>query len=102
MNDLFGTQERQAIALARAKDPETSKDAARKMVESGELSRQEKWTLEQIQNSMLGNFTAFELARGIKDRLYYIIQRRLSGLRDKGKIELTGDRRDGCQVWRLL
>ena len=102
--------------IAHRGDPETSYEAGQKMIDSGELSRQEQWVLEQIQNSMLGEFTALELARGIKDNLYSKIQRRLSGLRTKGKIERLNTeggvyientdqelkKRDGCAVWRLL
>ena len=102
MENLFAETVETARALARTCDPQTSKDAALKMVKSGALNRQEQWVLRQIENSMFPDFTALEIARGIKDKYYYIIQRRLSGLNDKGKIELTGERRDGCRVWRLV
>jgi len=95
--------------LSHTNDPETSKEAAVKMVKSGALSREEKEVLNAIklhlswrkQFDESEDFTAKEVHyyRGLN---YYKIQRRLSGLRNKGKIERTGDKRDGCCVWRLL
>ena len=102
-----------AIALALTVGPNTSKEAAVKIVKSGELSRQEKVVLNAIKshlsfseyNIFPDDFTAKEInySRGIN---YYIIQRRLSGLHDKDKIEPVWQgnkklRRDGCRVWRL-
>lgn len=97
------------LPYAHTKDPQTSFDAGEKMVESGALSRQELRVYEGILRyyrdvSDERTFTAKELAYwniafGLN---YYLIQRRLSGLRNKGKIERTGDKRDGCCVWRLV
>lgn len=116
--------------LCHKSDPETSKGAADKMVKSGALSRQEDevWRIicgitENVQHddgyARLGakDFTAKELTlfSGLD---YYTIQRRLSGLCDKGKIERIQstdrgellyyksggpiyNKRDGCCVWRL-
>lgn len=104
----------EAKALARTNDPQTSKDAAEKMVKSGALSRQEKEVLDNIHRFMRArafyfeelNFTAKELYlwSGLN---YHLIQRRLSGLEDKGKIDVVWERlkikrRDDCRVWRLL
>lgn len=94
--------------LSHTNDPATSYAAAKEMVESGKLNRQE----QEIWSAFLGlrgcwgwnGCTAKELARymsGGNERNYYTIQRRLSGLHNKGKIERTGEKRDGCCVWRL-
>ena len=114
MRDICGTQERQAIALARTNSPQTSKDAAEKMVESGELSRQEKMIYEAIQDYQHSNddFTTKDIAKFMESSMYIwhedyhkayeICRRRFSGLFNKSKIILTGERRNGCRVWRLL
>ncbi len=98
-----------AQKLARTENPQTSKDAAEKMVKSGELNRQEKRVYDAITRySMchsIKEFTTKNVAIWMLPMPYYkaydICRKRFSGLRDKGKIELTGGRRDGCQVWRL-
>lgn len=97
-----------AKTLCHKSDPETSHEAAEKMVKSGKLSRQEKMVFRGIRHHLIGghreDFTALELARwmiGDFPKNYYIIQRRLSGLHRKGKIERTGKKRDGYCVWRL-
>lgn len=92
-------------------DPETSREAAEKMIESGALSAQEEWVYRKLLCflSAQEDFTAKELAHWITNwqtqydytYIYQIIQRRLSGLHRKGKIKRTGDKRDGCMVWRL-
>ena len=124
MNDICRTQERQAMALARTNDPQTSKDAAKRMVESGKLSRQEKMIYEAIRGYVRThtkeNFTTKDIARWIQwntmpyDKAYDICRKRFSGLEDKHKIKLvwlgcdekTGKhiykRRDNCRVWRLV
>lgn len=99
--------------LSHTGDPETSYKAADRMIESGKLSRQERavWKvicdittnhqLESYACSGAEDFTAKELSNwsGID---YYTIQRRLSGLRHKGKIEHTGEKRNNCCVWRII
>lgn len=82
-------------------DPITSYEAGDKMIESGKLTEQENLVLYAINHYYAGNdFTARELSKynGLD---YYLIQRRLSGLHRKGKIEHTGEKRGGCMVWRL-
>ena len=100
----------QAKTLARSNDPETSKAAAVKMVKSGMLNRQEQQVWEAILCLAVHapypectdiSFTAKEVS-AVSSVDYYTIQRRLSSLHYKGKIELTGARRDGCRVWRLI
>lgn len=86
-------------------DPATSRDAAAKMIKSGKLARQEREVLRTIENRssygfVYSDFTAKELSAWDNSD-YFVIQRRLSGLRRKGKIERTGQKRDGCCVWRL-
>ena len=99
--------------LARTNGPQTSKDAARKIVESGELNRQEKWVYNLIMKYVNSHplerdktFTTKDIAgwtRAVSyDKAYEICRRRFSGLFNKFKICLTGERRDGCRVWRLL
>jgi len=108
--------------LARTNDPQTSKDAAEKMVKSGALSWQEKMVLLAITRYWKDEFTTKEVAKymSIKSvmpyyKAYDICKRRFSGLERHGKIELvvregithwpSGEpvykRRDGCRVWRL-
>jgi len=92
-----------AKTLAHKGDPQTSLEAADKMVKSGKLSRQEDLVLRYIkgwnETVNANKFTAKNLAFCGID--YYVVQRRLSGLHNKGKIERTGEKRDGCCVWRL-
>jgi hypothetical protein len=97
--------------LCRTNDPETSKVAAEKMVESGKLNHQEKEILDKIQ-SIPGSamksfdFTTKDIALRMLNypyhKAYDICRKRFSGLRDKGKIETTGDVRESCRVWRLV
>jgi len=92
--------------LSHTNDPQTSFDAAGRMIKAGKINRQENRVLQAIkiyQNHLhYKDFTARELAKAASSWLdYYTIQRRLSGLRNKGKIERTGEKRDGCCVWRL-
>ena len=121
MRDLFYSQYGLACRpLSHTRDPGTSYDAADRMVKSGELSRQEQEILNVIvhyHNRFGGiTFTAKEIASWTEDSpiwnyiTYYTIQRRLSGLRNKGKIERISinnngnppwERRNGCCVWRL-
>jgi len=92
------------FTLAHRNDPQTSYDAAEKMVKSGALNRQEERVLDAIKcyvcHSCKYNFTAKDIFAS-STFSYYTIQRRLSGLHHKGKIERTGEKRDGCCVWRL-
>ena len=103
MDDLFGTQERQAMALARANDPDTSKAAAVKMVESGNLTKQQESVLNIIIHYSKNHkdFTPLELTDGHRTTLYFAIQRRKNELENKGCIETTGEVRNGMEVWRL-
>ncbi len=92
-----------APPLAHKNDPITSYEAADKMIKSGKLSKQEEeiyCAILRIYAPINCEFTAKQLSdtTGIN---YYTIQRRLSGLRQKSKIERTGEKRDGCCVWRL-
>ena len=105
--------------LARSNNPQTSKDAAEKMVKSGELSRQEKMVYDAIlgcvHNHTKKDFTTKDIAAWLNwlsihnyfyDKAYDICRKRFSGLERKGKIEIVWERcdykrRDGCRVWRL-
>jgi len=87
--------------LFHKSDPETSREAAEQMVKSGKLTEQENFIHYVIEvHRGHKSFTAKELAKDSGED-YYIIQRRLSGLHRKGKIERTGEKRNGCCVWRL-
>lgn len=109
--------------LFHRNDPETSYEAADRMVKSGALSRQEQKVyakivlyLDRIRFPRNKGITAKELAH-LSGLNYYTIQRRISGLRDRGKIERIQigqerigatdlfkpiyKKRDGCCVWRL-
>lgn len=93
--------------LARTNNPQTSKDAAEKMVKSGALSRQEKEVLYIIEIwHSDSDFTTKDIAVKMLGYPYYkaydICRKRFSGLFNKFKIVLTGERRDSCRVWRLL
>ena len=100
--------------LSHTGDPETSYIAADKMVKSGALNKQEwdiMFAIRRYKNVYAcdmksfcpehEDFTARELSNysGIN---YYTIQRRLSSLRHKGKIERTGEKRNGCAVWAVI
>lgn len=103
--------------LARDKDPMTSHLAAEKMVESGALSEQENqvfcWIVAYLKVNQKKDFTPKELVWWRYANKYHVIERRLSGLRNKGKIErlaedgtkwIEGKKqmiREGCCVWRL-
>lgn len=103
--------------LARDKDPMTSHIAAEKMVNSGKLNQQENDVYHRAIQYVAyfrnpNDFTAKEISAGSAID-YYTVQRRLSGLRNKGKIERLNTeggawvegqelmKRDGCCVWRL-
>ena len=84
--------------LAHTDDPQTSKDAAEKMVKSGALNRQEQWVYNLIVRYVNShpldcdkNFTTKDIAHWTYavayDKAYDICRKRFSGLRDKGKIE---------------
>lgn len=109
--------------LSHTTDPQTSYDAADKIVKSGKLSKQEQEVYKEIilyeerirylkpypENK---GITAKEIAN-CSDLNYWMIQRRLSGLRAKGKIERLAKGgtkweegkkqmiRDGSCAWRL-
>jgi len=97
------TLEQEANRLCHRNDPDTSRDAAKEMIVSGRLNRQEQEVYNDIRRYIIDcnhtNFTAKELA--VDYHNYFVIQRRLSGLYDKDKIEKTGERRAGCKVWGL-
>lgn len=99
--------------LAHTGDVATSFEAADGMIESGKLNKQEQavWKVicdittnhqfETYACSGAEDFTAKELSNW-SGTDYYTIQRRLSGLFHKGKIERTGEKRNGCCVWRIV
>lgn len=93
--------------IAHRDDPQTSYDAGDRMIELRKLQKQENevWVTILYDYEHSGkwhgyDFTAKEISRTYHLG-YYVIQRRLSGLHRKGKIERTGEKRNGCCVWRL-
>ena len=95
-----------ARVLVHTKDPLTSYKAAEEMIESGKLSYQENQVWQWINSYLYANqkddFTAKELVWWRYSNKYHVIERRLSGLHRKDKIERTGEKRDGCCVWKLV
>lgn len=103
--------------LARKNDPETSKDAARKLVESGRLTKQE-WLVYDVlkRHARSAGYTAKELAYLMNDKQYagnkyFMISRRLSGLYRKCKAEFVTTiirgqtevvKREGCRAWKAI
>jgi len=99
--------------LSHTDDPITSYKAADRMVKSGALSKQEQEVYEAIDSYIhairvagslhytKSDFTAKDIFSS-STISYYTIQRRLSGLRNKDRIERTGEKRDNCSVWKII
>jgi hypothetical protein len=107
--------------LSHTNDPATSYEAADKMVKSGELNRQEQEVYANLKKyqryAYYSNYslTAKELSE-IAKLDYFMIQRRISGLIQKGKVEFlmkNGEwtryperkelaTRDGCRIMRAI
>jgi len=93
--------------IAHRDDYKTSYDAGDRMIKSGNLNKQESMVLSQIKIYLRRCHKTVFTARDVSTFSlswdnYFVIQRRLSGLHRKGKIERTGKKRDGCAVWRLV
>ena len=75
--------------LSHSNDPTTSYDAIDRIINSGELNRQEQEVYEVLKrHDRSAGYTAKELAFimiGDFTKNYFKVQRRLSGLRNKGK-----------------
>ncbi len=123
MNDIAGQNVMEfppAYPLSHRDDPGTSYAAADRLINSGELNRQEQEVYEVMKrHNRPAGYTAKELAyimTGDYTKNYFKVQRRLSGLRHKGKagrVKIDGtitfaespDRKDliernNCCVWR--
>jgi len=101
--------------FAHRDDPDTSFDAAKTLVASGELTKQETevWNWGRKFQTTAG-ITPKELASKLQSKhygnyhaVYHKIQRRLSGLEQKSKVErfLVGDKqlvRNKSGVWRFI
>ena len=100
------------LPLFHKHDPQSSVDAASKLVEIGELSRQEKIVYRAfLHNKRPEGYTARELAEKFIEPVmaYYMIQRRVTGLESKGKLyrEEIGykdghtiyKKRNNCVIW---
>ena len=100
--------------LCQSNNPQTSYDAAEKIVESGALNRQENEVYQAIQGWHSGGFTTKDIAIKMTEytigKAYDICRKRFSGLERKGKIETVPyeknphiyKRRNGCRIWRLV
>ena len=89
--------------LSHILDPATSYKAADRMVKSGELELQEIQVLDAIILFIklfgMRDFTAKEIS--IEGSVsYHTIQRRLSGLRNKGYIERISINNNGNPPWK--
>jgi len=100
------------LPLFHQHDPQSSVDAANKLVETGELSRQEKIVYRAfLHNKKPEGYTARELAQKFVEPVmaYYMIERRASGLESKGKLYRKAigykdghaiyKKRNGCVIW---
>ena len=96
--------EYQSKLLTHRKDPKTSRRAAKRMIKSGKLTKQQKAVLNIIRQYCQDHkdFTPLDLAGGQRNSLYFAIQRRKNELELKGFIKKTGEERDNCEVWRLV
>jgi len=110
------------LPIAHSKDPITSYEAGDKMLRYGKLNEQEQLVYEALlANNRPEGHTPYELAalmKGDSQRNYFMIQRRLHGLRQKFKAKrvckdfsLTCEEkpnrnklliRDGCCAWRAI
>jgi len=101
------------IPLAHRNDPDTSFEAADKMVKSGKFQYSVNKVREAIKRyqrvMMRPDFNAKELALFISDeeqidyfRLYYVIEKRLSVLEKENMIKRTNLERNNCQVWQII
>jgi hypothetical protein len=92
--------------LSRTGDPETSKEAVRRLKESGELAIQEQRILTLCKTYPGADFTFKELAGRAEAIGVPLsgtqINKRLVYLRRKSLIEKTGEVREGCAVYRVV
>ena len=75
--------------LSHRDDPQTSKDAAEKMVESGKITEQQKTALEAWIKFGPGTSRQIADRAGGGDRLYHLLSRRKGELADAGYLRLT-------------
>jgi hypothetical protein len=87
--------------LSRRTDPQTSKDAAKKLVEYGRLTKQQNAVCFELFLHCTGK-TAKELAAYSSSEIYGLTQfvfcRRLPELKTKG-LAYTKGRRNGERIW---
>jgi len=117
------TLEQEVKRLSHREDPETSRMAAKAVIITKRLNKQEKEVYETLKRHDRGTagYTAKELAYlmgGEYQKNYFKIQRRLSGLLRKhkaGRVKIDGTIsfeenpnreemivRNGCFVWRAV
>lgn len=85
--------------LARKSDPDTSHDAATKLVKSGA----QKSHCDRIRACLVkhGRMTPSEIAEKLKIRRSSVF-RRMSDLKKEGKASRTGEKRGGQSVWNAI
>ena len=83
-------------ALARSADPETSKDAARRV----DVTKREREALEGLRR-LGGSGTSTEIAE-VMGADKWSISPRMKPLEDKGELRRTDERRNKQIVWELL
>lgn len=105
--------EKQYRALSHRADPLTSFKAAERVQKSGKF----QYSVNQVRQAIIKyqkamrrpDFTAKELAAFISKeeqidyfRIYYVIEKRLSVLKDEYLIKQTNLEREDCQVWQII
>ncbi len=94
--------------LSHTGDPQTSYDAAERLVQSGGLNKQEALVLDTLRrHDRPEGYTTKEMAELVyypeknKTQKYHMCARRLPGLLNKDKVKRLIISRDGCRAWRV-
>lgn len=87
--------------LVRKTDPQTSKDAARKIVESGALNRQEDEVWRMLKGFDCDEGLTMRELSELSGLDYFMCQRRISGIFRKNKAKIVGEK-DGMRLWRAI
>ena len=89
----------QARLLARADPPATSKQAARRVVESGRLTKQQEWALAILQRYGPGTCWTLAYRQPIEEPVgvHFMLARRLPELERKGLVRVQQDPSKPCR-----
>jgi hypothetical protein len=101
------------LPIAHRDDPRTSYAAGDRMIRNGELSRQEREVFKACKDYCVvpfhTDFTAKDIAGMLSigksheyNENYHKVQRRFTGLKNKGKIVRTNQIREDCHVWEIV